>query len=65
MKSTGLWIAALLLFGSVPMAWAQDGPPGAGKLEIGGFPIGGSFLVGEDYDRQVNFNVYSAGANLA
>ena len=64
MKSTGVWIAALLLFGSVPMAWAQDGPPGAGTLEIGGFPMGGTFLVGGDDDREVNFNVYSAGANL-
>jgi hypothetical protein len=37
---------------------------GTGKLEIGGFPMGGTFFVGGDDDGEVNFNVYSSGASL-
>ena len=37
---------------------------GAGKIEIGGFPMGGTFFVGGDDNGEVNFNVYSTGANL-
>jgi hypothetical protein len=37
---------------------------GAGKTEIGGFPMGGTFFVGGDDDGEVNFNVYSTGASL-
>jgi len=43
---------------------AQETTPGAGKVEIGGFPMGGTFFVGGDDDKEVNFNVYTAGANL-
>jgi hypothetical protein len=64
MTNTGVWFAALLLSGAARMAAAQDAPAGAGKVEIGGFPMGGTFLVGGDDDREVNFNVYSAGANI-
>ena len=63
MTNTGVWLAALLLVGTAPAA-AQDAPAGAGKVEIGGFPMGATFLVGGDDDREVNFNVYSAGANI-
>ena len=37
---------------------------GTGKLEIGGFPMGGTFFVGGDDNGEVNFNVYSTGASL-
>jgi hypothetical protein len=44
--------------------FAQGPALGAGKIEIGGFPIGGTFFVGGDDDEEVNFNVYSTAANL-
>ena len=34
-------------------------------MEIGGFPMGGTFFVGGDDDKEVDFNVYTAGANLS
>jgi len=37
---------------------------GAGKTEIGGFPMGGTFFTGGDGNGEVDFNVYSAGASL-
>jgi hypothetical protein len=37
---------------------------GTGKLEIGGFPMGGTFFVGGDDNGEVDFNVYSTGASL-
>jgi hypothetical protein len=43
---------------------AQDATIGAGKVEIGGFPMGGTFFVGGDDNKEVDFNVYSAGANV-
>ena len=57
-----LAILILSVFSSV--ASAQAPTTGAGKVEIGGFPMGGTFFVGGDDDTEVNFNVYSAGANL-
>jgi hypothetical protein len=45
-------------------AAAQGSTLGPGKIEIGGFPMGGTFFVGGDGDEEVNFNVYSTGANL-
>jgi len=45
-------------------ASAQGSASGPGKLEIGGFPMGGTFFVGGDGNEEVNFNVYSTGANL-
>src|SRR6187455_322476 len=58
------FLAALILFAGCSAASAQDAAIGAGKVEIGGFPMGGTFFVGGDDDKEVNFNVYSAGANL-
>ena len=56
---------ALLIFAAVTsVASAQEPATGAGKVEIGGFPMGGTFFTGGDDDKEVNFNVYSAGANL-
>ena len=54
----------LLTFTFLSPASAQYPTPGAGKVEIGGFPMGGTFFVGGDDDTEVNFNVYSAGTNL-
>jgi hypothetical protein len=62
MRRTAGLLACLILFAVTSMASAQE--IGAGKVEIGGFPMGGTFFVGGDDDREVNFNVYSAGANL-
>ena len=46
------------------VASAQDATIGAGKVEIGGFPGGGTFFVGGDDNKEVNFNVYTAGGGL-
>jgi hypothetical protein len=53
-----------MLLAAISVASAQGPAAGAGKVEIGGFPMGGTFFVGGDDDKEVNFNVYSAGANL-
>jgi len=45
-------------------AAAQETKPGAGKVELGGFPMGATFFVGGDDDGEVDFDVYSAGANI-
>jgi hypothetical protein len=56
--------ALLLIVGAASAASAQSPPSGPGKIEIGGFPIGGTFFVGGDDNEEVNFNVYSTAANL-
>jgi hypothetical protein len=53
-----------LTFAVVSAASAQNPNLGAGKVEVGGFPMGGAAFVGGDDDTEVNFNVYSVGANL-
>jgi hypothetical protein len=55
----------LLLFAGGSVAAAQEPTTGAGKLELGLFPLGGTFLVGGDGNKEVDFNVYSAGADVA
>ena len=55
-------LAFWLLLAGAHAASAQE--TGAGKLEIGGFPLGGTFFVGGDDDTEVDFNVYTAGLNL-
>jgi len=45
-------------------AAAQDAATGAGKLEVGLYPLGATFLVGGDDNKEVNFNLYTAGTNL-
>jgi len=64
MRRTTTGFAALMCFAAVSVVSAQTANVGAGKVEVGGFPIGGTFLVGGDDDKEVDFNVYSAGANL-
>jgi hypothetical protein len=57
-------LAALVVLASFSNASAQDAAIGAGKLEIGGFPGGGTFFVGGDDSKEVNFNVYTAGGGV-
>jgi hypothetical protein len=64
MTGTRAFFAVVMLLAAVSAASAQSPTTGAGKVEIGGFPMGGTFFVGGDDDKEVNFNVYSAGANL-
>ena len=58
------FLTALILFAGCSIASAQDATGGAGKLEIGGFPGGGTFFIGGDDNKEVNFNVYTAGGGL-
>jgi hypothetical protein len=55
----------VLLLAAGSVAAAQDAATGAGKVELGLFPLGGMFLVGGDDNKEVDFNVYSAGADVA
>ena len=57
-------LAALILLAGCSVASAQDATIGAGKVEIGGFPGGGTFFVGGDDNKEVNFNVYTAGGGV-
>jgi len=43
-----------------PQAAAQE----AGQVELGLFPIGGTFFVGGDDDLEVDFNVYTSGGTF-
>jgi hypothetical protein len=61
--SRAIFAVALLLAGCTA-ASAQDATVGAGKVEIGGFPGGGTFFIGGDGNQEVNFNVYTAGGGL-
>ena len=56
--------SALMVLAVSSSAAAQDASTGAGKIEIGLYPIGATFLVGGDDNKEVNFNVYTAGTNL-
>ena len=58
-RSRALLIALVLVAGCA-VASAQEGP-GAGKLEVGGWPGGGVILVGGDDNTEVNFNNYGYG----
>ena len=63
-RGSRAFLAALILFAGCSVASAQDATIGAGKVEIGGFPGGGTFFVGGDDNKEVNFNVYTAGGGL-
>jgi hypothetical protein len=63
-RGSQAFLAALVLTAGCTMAWAQETTIGAGKVEIGGFPGGGTFFVGGDDNKEVNFNVYTAGGGL-
>ena len=57
-------LAVVILLAGCSIASAQGTTVGAGKVEIGGFPGGGTFFVGGDDNKEVNFNVYTAGGGL-
>jgi hypothetical protein len=59
------FLAALILLAAVSIASAQDATIGAGKVEVGGFPGGGTFFIGGDDNKEVNFNVYTAGGGIS
>ena len=63
-RGSRAFLAALILLAGCSAASAQDATIGAGKVEIGGFPGGGTFFVGGDDNKEVNFNVYTAGGGL-
>src|SRR5690349_20694731 len=64
MRGSQTFLAALLVAGGCAIASAQEATIGAGKVEVGGFPGGGTFFVGGDDNKEVNFNVYTAGGGL-
>jgi hypothetical protein len=54
--------AIAILMAASGVAPAQEvGSPGAGKLEVGGFPGGGLWLGGGDGNTEVDFNNYDFG----
>ena len=55
-----LILVALVTSGAVASA-QEPGGPGAGKLEVGGFPGGGLWFVGGDDNTEVDFNNYDFG----
>ena len=63
-RGSKAFLAALVLLAGCSIASAQEATIGAGKVELGGFPGGGTFFVGGDDNKEVNFNVYTAGGGL-
>ena len=55
-----LMFLAVMAGGAVASA-QESGAIGAGKLEVGGFPGGGLWLVGGDDNTEVDFNNYDFG----
>jgi hypothetical protein len=56
-------LVVMILFAGVSRAAAQSAT-GAGRGEVGLFPMGGTFFTGGDDNQEVDFNVYTAGSNL-
>jgi hypothetical protein len=59
-RGQALLVALIVLCGGTA-ASAQDIGAGAGTLEAGFFPGGGTFFVGGDDDEEVDFNTYNVG----
>lgn len=59
------FLAVLVLLCGGSVASAQESDAGAGKLEFGFIPGGGTVFVGGDDNLEVNFNTYDAGAWVA
>jgi hypothetical protein len=57
-------LTASILFAGCSVAFAQEAKVGAGKVELGGFPGGGTIFKGGDNNNEVNFNVYTAGGDV-
>lgn len=65
MRSGSLtFLIAAILFAGVSSAAAQGTAITPGTIELGGFPLGGTFFVGGDDNKEVDFNVYSFGGSL-
>src|SRR5258708_7405572 len=60
-RGSKAFLTALVLIAGCSVASAQEATIGAGKVEIGGFPGGGTFFTGGDGNTEVKFNVYAAG----
>jgi hypothetical protein len=58
------FVAGVMLVAGVSVAAAQE-TRGPGTMELGLFPLGGTFLVGGDDNKEVDFNVYTAGGDVA
>jgi hypothetical protein len=63
-RGSKAFLTALILLTGFSIASAQEATIGAGKIEFGGFPGGGTFFAGGDDNTEVNFNVYTAGGGL-
>jgi hypothetical protein len=63
MRRSIISLIALVSFTAVSVAAAQE-PPDAGKIELGLFPLGGTFFVGGDDNEEVDFNVYTPGGGI-
>jgi hypothetical protein len=50
---------------SVGTAFAQEGATGAGRIEVGAFPVGGIFFGNGDKANEPNFGNYALGATVA
>jgi opacity protein-like surface antigen len=65
MTRSAFCLLPLLVIGlGASVTEAQESQIGAGKVEIGGIPVGGTFFVGGDDDEEVDFNVYTLGGSL-
>ena len=62
-RSRALLIALVLVAGCA-VASAQEAPR-AGKMEVGGFPGGGLWLVSGNDNTEVNFNNYGYGGGAS
>jgi hypothetical protein len=63
-RGSRAFLAAVVILSGCAVASAQETTIGAGKVEIGGFPGGGTFFIGGDDAKEVDFNVYTAGGGL-
>jgi hypothetical protein len=65
MSSGKVFLLAVVVVAQCAIASAQEvGSPGAGKLEIGGFPGGGLWLTGGNDNTEVDFNNYVFGGDV-
>jgi hypothetical protein len=58
-----VFLIAMVLLAGCSVVFAQEAI-GAGKVELGGFPGGGTFFTGGNDNTEANFNVYTAGGDL-
>jgi Outer membrane protein beta-barrel domain len=63
-RGSKVFLTAFVLIAGCSLASAQEATIGAGKVELGGFPGGGTFFTGGDDNTEVNFNVYTSGGGV-